>query len=380
MRYSLIARRCRHVGVVSLLAASPVISSAQKAQSDPGYSLQQVVTLLNASVASRRILQLARARCLAFSLDQTARARLRASGASTALLRDLSQTCMRSAAADTVVTPPEIAKALDTVRLGVASIPDGAFAYIGDRALGVTPLTALVTPQDRVMLKARFQGNEQSVTTDFSAGTSLQVLFRFKVDTAAWPRVRSAREIAEDLQILRTWQPVATPPAKPTEPGTGILSHFVTFGVLGTAAGFGVSAIPPANCVRRVKLDQDGYVDGNYFTKGSRVDLGRGPRCTGIVTGSVALSSAIVAGVVQAVKKVRRHDEYRVTLRTYETQLTTWTERQRDLKISSDPGVRAVLAKERSMLSEVQRSNSQIRRQNAAVGPPTVVTEPARRP
>lgn len=100
-----------------LLIAGCLIGSPLAAQDRPPYTLDQLIQLLESGVFSEeRVITLTEQSCLAFGLDEGAESRLRASGASNSLIRQLRGVCTRlsSAVASVRVTPSLLEIAVDS--------------------------------------------------------------------------------------------------------------------------------------------------------------------------------------------------------------------------------------------------------------------------
>src|SRR5687767_1220657 len=81
------------------------LAAPLRAQSG-GYTLSELLTHVEGRVSEVRILSLANLRCLAVQFGPQSEARLRRTGASGRLIRDLRTVCSRTATTTTTLPPP----------------------------------------------------------------------------------------------------------------------------------------------------------------------------------------------------------------------------------------------------------------------------------
>ena len=183
-----------------LLIVGCLIASPLAAQDRPPYTLDQLIQLLESGVFSEeRVITLTEQSCLAFRLDEGAESRLRASGASNSLIRQLRGVCTRlsSAVASVRVTPSLLEIAVDssgvlqarafgpdTVEVPGVSVDwssdDSTIARVMDgTVLGVGPGTTTVsarTPDGVVGLATVAVGAERSGAKSTATAAALGVV------------------------------------------------------------------------------------------------------------------------------------------------------------------------------------------------------------
>ncbi len=183
-----------------LLIVGCLIASPLAAQDRPPYTLDQLIQLLESGVFSEeRVITLTEQSCLAFRLDEGAESRLRASGASNSLIRQLRGVCTRlsSAVASVRVTPSVLEIAVDssgvlqarafgpdTVEVPGVSVDwssdDSTIARVMDgTVLGVGPGTTTVsarTPDGVVGLATVAVGAERSGAKSTATAAALGVV------------------------------------------------------------------------------------------------------------------------------------------------------------------------------------------------------------
>jgi hypothetical protein len=339
-----------------LALAIVALTRGAEAQST-GRSLQDIIDLLAGRVTPSRVAQRAKEDCIAFPIDAEAESKLTSAGASRELIASLRTSCFTGAI------------------LEVVSEPTGVDLAVDGRTVGKTPYRARVTPTSAMRLQVRRGEQVQSFDAEIPPGMQVRVAFDILEDTIPWPPERSARQIADDLGIMRQWTPPVPMPHEPVAPGatrSGMRALLV--GVIGGGIAFAAASMSPTPCHDKQVAATDSYLGDKLYPAGSEVDLGLKPACAGGIGGGVAIVSSVVARQLFNSRHRSRVRAYEAAKAGYREQVSRWeasTAREREVWLASNSQVNAVLARQTQERQGVQAGNALIKRRNAARSPAT---------
>jgi len=332
------------------------LATAAEAQST-GRSLQDIIDLLAGRVTQSRVAQRAKEDCIAFPMDADAESKLTNAGASRELIASLRASCFTGAI------------------LEVISEPTGADLAVDGRPVGKTPYRARVTPTAAMRLQVKRGEQVQSFEAEIPPGMQIRVAFDILEDTLPWPEEKSARQIADELGVLRQWTPPVPKPPEPLAPGTsrsGMRALLV--GLAGGGVAFAAASLSPTPCHDKQVASTDSYLGDKLYPAGSEVDLGLKPACAGGIGGGVAIVSSLVARQLFNSRHRSRVQQYEAARAGYSDQVSRWeasTAREREAWLASNSQVNAVLARQTQERQRVQASNDLMKRRNSARSPAT---------
>jgi hypothetical protein len=257
--------------------------------------------------------------------------------------------------------------------LEVVSDPSGADLTIEGRPMGQTPYRARVTPTSAMRVQVKRGGQAQSFEAEIPPGMQVRVAFEILEDTVPYPPEKSARQIADELGVMRQWNPPVPMPREPVAPKSGGTStRALLVGLAGGGLAFAAAALSPTPCHDKQVAAQDSYVGDKLYRAGSEVDLGVKPACAGGIGGGVAIVSSLVARQLFNSRYRSRVQQYETARSSYRDQVSRWeqsTARDREAWLLANPQVNAVLASQTRDRQQVQSRNDEIKRRNAARSP-----------
>lgn len=315
------------------------------------YSAEAIARLVTGGANTARILELTRAECVGFIMDEAADRLLRRAGADEGLIAGLRGTCY-------------IGPAID-----VSSEPPGAEVLVNGQSVGKTPITIPVKAAPAVAVEVRYNGAAKSITTAVPADRVARLRFDLPRDTLPWPVGRSAREFGEEYGLLDSWRSTLPKPEVPRAPRGWRKTTRLGLGLaMGAGAGF---AATRSTCARSLPSKT---VDGKTYPA---VPLGVDPACS---TPTMA-GAALVGGVALMGIAKLRHDGrvrgYRRATAAYPQRVADWENAkiaERDLWLQNQPRIRAALAEQEQRLSPErerrQQENAKIAERNAQLVEP----------
>ena len=327
-----------------------------------GLSLQDVVALLSSGVSATRVAQNAKDACIAFPMDSVAEAELTRARAPRELVTSLRTNCFTGAILEVITDPPGVDVAIDQNRVGTS------------------PYRARVASAASVRVQVRRGDQVQNYDVEVPRSTQVRVTFEMLEDTLAFPAERSARQIAEDMGLMRQWVPPVVRPELPVAPvqrGSGFRSLLI--GAIGGAVGLVAASASPTPCHDKQVAAQDSYVGDKLYRAGTEVDLGVKAGCAaGVGAGVGILSSLITRQWLESRSRAQlRH--YENAKITYPNDVARWeaaTDRERTAWLAANPQVNAALAAQTREHNRIQANNDAVKRRNAARKLPTAVNTP----
>lgn len=337
-------------------------ATARVGGQSPGLSLEDVVNLLSRRVSAQIIAQNAKEACILFPMDSVAEAELAKARAPRELVASLRTNCFNGAILEVVTDPP------------------GVDVVVDQKAVGASPYRARLAATPNVRVQVGRGDHAQNADIEIPKSTQVRITFEMLEDTVALPPERSARQIAEDLGLMRQWVPPIprpTAPVAPVQHGSGFRSLLI--GVVGGAVGLAAASASPTPCHDKQVAAQDSYVGDKLYRSGAEVDLGVKPGCAAGIGAGVALVSSLVARQWLDSRSRGEMRTYEAAKTNYPVEVARWdasVERERATWLAANPQVNAALAAQANARNGARANNVAINRRNAARGLPTRILTP----
>ena len=226
--------------IMTVLVALATVPQVAAAQRPTPLEIEDVVQLLQLGGSQEAKTDLIRRSCITFPVDASATTRLRAAGASDAMLAVLRDACFAGA------------------ELVIESAPAGAEVLIDNQPVGATPFTTRFSSGRSVSVAVRSGARTLRTDARLEAGVRTRAAFAFPEDTVPVPAARSVVEVANDLNLAQRWRPATPQPSEPEYPGEygGFLSLLVNLG--GAAGGAMYCADAENYCYIDPIIEDDG--------------------------------------------------------------------------------------------------------------------------
>jgi hypothetical protein len=339
-----------------------IVTRANAQASGTGLSLPDVMTLLSSGVSATRVAQNAKDACIAFPMDSVAEAELARAKAPRELVASLRTSCFTGAILEVITDPPGVDIAVD------------------QRRVGASPYRTRLSATPAVRVQVRRGDQVQNFEVEVPRSTQVRVSFEMLEDTLALAPERTARQIADELGVMRQWVPPIARPAAPVAPvqqGSGMRSLLI--GAISGAAGFAAAGLSPTPCHDKQVAAQDSYVGDKLYRAGTQVDLGVKPGCAAGLGAGVGIVSTLIARQWLDSRSRGQVRQYETAKNSYPNDVARWeaaTERERTAWLAANTQVNAALATQANERSRIQASNDAVKRRNAGRRLPTVVNTP----